>query len=213
MAVATPSHAYQRNCPAEANDVLLSTEGCDAGRLKASILQVIGVPASLAEARTHYVEHQIMEVYGTHFRTLLGMRRLLSSLETSKMKPEMMDKHFLMTMDWLKSYGRRADLTAKYSVSKRGFDFWKEQIIWRLVTICYCAPGSIVLDLQKRTVGWVAIGWGPQDHENVMKALVYFSETFNRVVTSAGDCPAPLTSFCHFARPSARHCREACLEH
>lgn len=76
-----------------------------------------------------------MEVYGTHFRTLLGMRRLLSSLETSKMKSERMDKLFLMTMDWLKSYGRRADLMAKYSVSKRGFDVWREQIIGRLVTV------------------------------------------------------------------------------
>lgn len=40
--------------------------------------------------------------------------------------------------------------------------------------------------------------WGPQDHENVMKALVYFSEVFNRVVTRAGDRPPPLSTFCNF---------------
>lgn len=41
----------------------------------------------------------------------------------------MLDKHFLMTIDWLKTYARRKDLQMKYNVSKRACDLWKGLIL------------------------------------------------------------------------------------
>jgi hypothetical protein len=128
--LATAGQWDGEDCLAEANDALLSTHGDDSDRLKAAVLKAIGVQAS---SSVLYIEQKIKEFYGTHFRTLIGMRRLIASIESKSMTPSRLDKHFLMTIDWLKTYARRVDLMAKYSVSKRGFDQWKEQIISKLV--------------------------------------------------------------------------------
>ena len=117
--------------PKEEKDCYLLEEGRDCERLRTILLNIIKVQASASE---HYVNQQIREAFGTNFRTLLGMRRLIRCFETRSMSHEMLDKHFLMTIDWLKTYARRRDMVVKYDISKRGFDYWRVQIIGRLVS-------------------------------------------------------------------------------
>ena len=117
--------------PSDEGDALLLAEGEDAERFKASVLGVCRLQHTSSE---DYIAKEVKSTFGTHFRTLLGLRRLVWRLESPKMTPTMLDKHFLMTMDWLKTYARRKDLQIKYDVSKRGCDEWKWMVLTQLTS-------------------------------------------------------------------------------
>ena len=67
--------------PSDEGDALLLAEGEDAERFKASVLGVCRLQHTSSE---DYIAKEVKSTFGTHFRTLLGLRRLVCRLESPK---------------------------------------------------------------------------------------------------------------------------------
>lgn len=82
---------------------------------------------------TEEVQRAVRQRYGTNYRTLLGLRRLVEGLRVGQVALQLttaqLDERFIMVMDWLKTYGNRKGMSRAHACTVGTFDKWRQRLI------------------------------------------------------------------------------------